>query len=278
MGVGRDRVELARERRALFGGAVDAYERGRPGYPAAVFDVLAQVCGLGPGCRVLEIGPGPGQATGPLLASGAQVTAVELSAALAERLRGNHPGAALTVEVGAFEAAVVPPASFDLVTSAASFHWVDPAVGPAKVATVLRPGGWAALWWSIYTDAGRHDPLAAPLRTVLRRRAPHLLDDPVAGAHPGQAGAHHSLRVDERLEELARVGAFEPAQLHLFRWAAWQTAAEACALLGTFSPMLALPEVTRTAILDDVAEVIDDQPGGRVQRPFQTALYVARRR
>jgi hypothetical protein len=34
---------------------------------------------------------------------------------------------------------------FDLLLAAASWHWVDPAVGWPKAHRVLRPGGWMAL-------------------------------------------------------------------------------------------------------------------------------------
>jgi len=52
------------------------YQRARPPYPAEVFEILVREFGLGPGCRVLEIGAGTGQATGELLARGADVVAV----------------------------------------------------------------------------------------------------------------------------------------------------------------------------------------------------------
>ncbi len=33
----------------------------------------------------------------------------------------------------------------DLIVSATAFHWVDPSIGMAKAARLLRPGGWLAL-------------------------------------------------------------------------------------------------------------------------------------
>src|SRR6266496_5699255 len=41
--------------RATFNQAADLYDRARPGYPPALFDDLAELAGVGPGCRVLEI-------------------------------------------------------------------------------------------------------------------------------------------------------------------------------------------------------------------------------
>ena len=67
----------------------DLYDRARPGYPVPVFEALATFGDLRPGSRVLELGPGTGQATRPLAERGYQVVAVELGARLAERARRN---------------------------------------------------------------------------------------------------------------------------------------------------------------------------------------------
>jgi protein-L-isoaspartate O-methyltransferase len=74
-----DRARL----RATFDEAAERYDRTRPGYPPAVFDDLAELAGVGPGRRVLEIGPGTGQATVPLAERGCRIVAVELGAGLA---------------------------------------------------------------------------------------------------------------------------------------------------------------------------------------------------
>ncbi len=59
---------------------------------------IAEACGAGPGDAALEIGPGRGALTGPLLAAGARVTAVETDEALAAALPGRVPDASrLTV-------------------------------------------------------------------------------------------------------------------------------------------------------------------------------------
>jgi hypothetical protein len=44
----------------------DADERGRPPYPPALWERLRALRLLGPGVRVLELGAGTGQATGPM--------------------------------------------------------------------------------------------------------------------------------------------------------------------------------------------------------------------
>ena len=129
-------------RRSTFDEAVELYDRARPGYPAALFEDLAELTSIGPESRVLEIGPGTGQATLPLAERGCRVVAVELGADLAAVARRKLAGFAnVEVVTAAFEDWPLPAEAFDLVLAATAFHWIDPAVRIDKVADALRPGG-----------------------------------------------------------------------------------------------------------------------------------------
>src|SRR6266511_3093437 len=119
--------------RATFNEVAELYHRARPGYPPEVFDDMAELACIGPGCRVLEIGCGTGQATVPLAQRGCEVVCVELGAAMAavaRRKLARFP--AVRVEVSAFEDWPLPVERFDTVVSATAFHWIDPAVRVAK--------------------------------------------------------------------------------------------------------------------------------------------------
>jgi 16S rRNA A1518/A1519 N6-dimethyltransferase RsmA/KsgA/DIM1 with predicted DNA glycosylase/AP lyase activity len=100
-----------RERlRATFNEAAELYDRVRPGYPPALFDDLAALAGAGPGCRLLEIGPGTGQATVPLAERGCRIVAVELGEGLAAVARRNlAPFPDVEVVNAAFEDWPCPP-------------------------------------------------------------------------------------------------------------------------------------------------------------------------
>jgi SAM-dependent methyltransferase len=126
-----------------FARSVAAYERGRPGYPPAAIDFLAARLRLGPGRTVIDLAAGTGKLTRPLLATGAEVVAVEPVA----EMRAALPGGALAVD-GTAEAMPLTTASADAVAVAQAFHWFDGDAALAEIHRVLRPGGGLALVWN----------------------------------------------------------------------------------------------------------------------------------
>ncbi len=67
---------------------------------AGVVDAIVAAIDPGPGMCVLEIGPGSGALTGPLVASGARVAAIEIDPELVRLLRALYPPPALLVWEG----------------------------------------------------------------------------------------------------------------------------------------------------------------------------------
>src|SRR3954454_8565176 len=88
--------------RALsFGARAEAYERFRPGYPVALFDLVMTYAGR-PVRTALEIGAGTGKATRLFAGRGVTVTATEPDAAMLAELRKHVPATVSTVHA-AFE-------------------------------------------------------------------------------------------------------------------------------------------------------------------------------
>jgi SAM-dependent methyltransferase len=129
--------------RAGYARSVPAYERGRPGYPPAAVDFLAARLRLAPGRTVVDLAAGTGKLTRPLLATGAEVVAVEPVA----EMRAALPRAARAVD-GTAEAMPLTTASADAVTVAQAFHWFDGDAALAEIHRVLRPGCALALVWN----------------------------------------------------------------------------------------------------------------------------------
>jgi len=133
---------LARERAKLFDQEAERYDRYRPRYPHAVIDAL-----LGPepsGLKVLDVGCGTGIAARQIAERGANVLGVDVAPRMAEIARSHG----IDVEVGAFEDWEPAGRTFDRVTSAQAWHWLDLPVATAKAASVLRPGGRLGLIWN----------------------------------------------------------------------------------------------------------------------------------
>jgi SAM-dependent methyltransferase len=153
--------KLGRERfRLTFDEDAAAYDASRPVPPVEVFDDLVELACLRPGDRVLEIGPGTGQATRPLLQRRLRVKSVEIGANLAAlaRRRLAEFGDQVDIDHADFESWESGGRRFDAVFSCNAFHWIDPDLRFAKAASLLETGGHLAVMstpWVVPTDADR---------------------------------------------------------------------------------------------------------------------------
>jgi len=145
--------------------SADAYLRfmGRYSEPLAV--QFADLAGVQPGQRVLDVGSGPGALTAELVRrTGAEaVSAVEPSASFAAAVRERLPG--VDVRRSAAEQLPFPDRSFDAMTFTYLLRYVqDPQATLTELARVVRPGGKVAsleflrppslfwrFWWWLYT-------------------------------------------------------------------------------------------------------------------------------
>lgn len=257
------------EGRFVFGSVAEGYTGARPDDPDRVYDILRDRCGLAPSSRVVEIGAGTGQATRRLIDAGASVVAVEPAQALAEQLVARvTPNDRLEVIVGAFEDVDLPPFAFDLATAATAFHWLDPERALPKIASILRPGGWLALWWNVFGDPELPDPFHDATRTLLQNVAP--------GPSAGTGGTPFALDVSARLAELTDHG-FRDAEHEAIRWTLRLDAEQARRLYGTYSNIARLPIAQKRAILDGIEQIANDEFSGRIERRMVTPIYTAHR-
>src|SRR5262252_6317966 len=134
-------THLQRQVAESFGADASRYDRARPSYPAALVD---RIVAASPGRNVLDVGCGTGIAARLFQTAGCRVLGVDPDDRMASVARQGG----LTVEVSPFEAWRSAGRSFDAVTAAQAWHWVDPVAGAAKAAQVLRPGGRLAVFWN----------------------------------------------------------------------------------------------------------------------------------
>ncbi len=143
------------------------------------------------GKAVADVGAGTGRYTRLLHAAGAQVFALEPSAAF-EVLRRNTADLA-GVEYSKAPAEDIPAGRFDLVFCVGVLQFIpDPDSALRAMGRALRPGGELFLWVYGRESNGLYLALVRPLRAVTSR-LPHKLLDRLAGALAHMAGAYARL-------------------------------------------------------------------------------------
>lgn len=125
----------------------DTYVRGRPDYPPQVAEWLTGTLGLNADKTVIDLGAGTGKFTGRLVATGAQVIAVEPVPEMLEKLSAAYSDV-LAVS-GTATDLPLPDASVDVVVCAQAFHWFASPQALTEIARVLKPGGQLALVWNL---------------------------------------------------------------------------------------------------------------------------------
>ena len=244
-----------------FSAAADAYERGRPDYPADAVAMIVEQLDLRPGRTVLELGAGTGKLTRLLVPSGARVLALEPVAEMRERLAATTPSAEL-VE-GTAEAIPLPAGCVDAVVAAQAFHWFDAIRALSEIHRVLRPGGRLLLAWNTRDE-----------------RVPWVkaMGELVHALEKGEPQAHN----DTWRDALARCALFEPFVSRMFHHV--QALSEAAVLdrVASISYVAAADPGTRATVLADVAAVLrsDPETAGRpvVDLPYETEVMWAERR
>jgi SAM-dependent methyltransferase len=254
------------ELRSTFDAEAELYDRVRPRYPDELVADLADLAGLGPGRRVLEIAPGTGQLTVPLAALGGAVTAVELGASLATVARRNlagYPDA--EVVVSAFEHWPLPAEPFDAVVCATAMHWLDPDTWVAKAADALRPGG------SLATVATEHVAGGTP-GFFEEAQACYLRWDP--RTQPGfRMPTAALLPKDSR--DIDASGRFGPVLFRRYERDLDYTAETYLDVLRTYSPTLSMTPDARDGLLGCLAGLIGTRYQGRISKRYLFELRVA---
>jgi SAM-dependent methyltransferase len=294
-----DRPLKARERHQLRKRSFDAgarlYDRFRPGYPEALFDDLVRLSGLPAGGRILEIGPGTGQATLPLARRGFSILGIELGASMARVCRKNlheYPNVEIlniTFEEWTGKMGTVPSQgpvrlpgtvpcfdrptkslnacdseTFDLVLAATAFHWIPSKLAFTHCARALKPRGSLALLWN-FLDTPDNE-FYAGLRDLYRRIAPqvHLSKPP-------------EQRIERQSRKITSSGLFGPVTILRYPWQREYDADAYIGLLKTMSDHAILEPGVRREVFRAIRKLIDAH-GGSFIRPVIAVLFLAPKR
>ncbi len=129
-----------------FGRAAEAYQRGRPDYPAAAVDWLIAALDVAPGRTVIDVGAGTGKFTAQLVPTGATIIAVEPVDEMRAVL-GAHVSS-VTALAGTAEHLPLASASADAIVAAQAVHWFTMPAAADEFHRVLRERGRVGVIWN----------------------------------------------------------------------------------------------------------------------------------
>jgi SAM-dependent methyltransferase len=243
-----------RTRAGSFGDDAELYDRVRPSYPPAL---IKRIMRDRP-ATVLDVGCGTGKASRLFADRGVEVLGIEPDPRMAAIARRHG----LAVEVATFEDWEPKGRTFDLLTSAQAWHWVEPVAGALKAAQVVREGGRIGVFWNL----GRPpEDLRKPVDAVYESLAPGLAEYSVL------LGRGENDRAGLAAETLAASGKWADVRVETFPWECSYRTADWLAQIQTHSDHRGLPPQRLEALLAAVGAEID-RLGGSFVMSYETAL------
>ncbi|MGH3732465.1 MAG: class I SAM-dependent methyltransferase [Acidimicrobiales bacterium] len=259
---------MERDRRDIFGEAVDEYVKARPGYPDdMVDDVLSYADPVG---DIIEVGAGTGKATVAFAARGIAMTCLEPDARMAARLA--HECAAypqVTIEVTRLEN-YSRPLAFDALIAAQSWHWVDPVRRWDLAHDAVRTGGAVALFWNKYIVAD--DATRSDLADIDKH---YHVEYGVNGITIDQNEGEIELEEGWPAHDLANDSRFEDLVSRRYRRQMEYSAATYVDLLTSTSAYRMLDALTREQLFEEVRIVLERRKGP-LSMNIVTDLFLAR--
>lgn len=242
-----------------------SYQDARPDYPAKLFDDLISVAGLLPGDRAVEIGCGPGKATGPLARRGLRITALEPGRQLAEQARTNLTGTGTEVITTTFEDWAPDPArDYALVYAATAWHWVDPEVRWSKATSILDRRGHLAIFGAGHAFPHDFDPFFTRVQQVYNEIGEGIDDWPPPAPD----------RLPDPTPEY-RANGYVVDAVRRYVWSLTYDAESYIALLNTFSNHILMPADKREPLFAEIRRLLAERPDGLVTRHWVATLVVA---
>lgn len=134
------------ELRKVFDTIPEQFDKYRPKYCGELFRDLIGYAEIGAGKTVLEIGPGTGQATEPILNTGCEYQAIELGenlTAMMKRKYGMRPNFHIVNDD--FITHDFSGQRYDMIYSAATIQWIPEDIAFSKTFALLKAGGTLAM-------------------------------------------------------------------------------------------------------------------------------------
>ncbi len=235
------------KRKMLFDTVAEQYNTSRPIYVKELFEDIIEFSGINANSKILEIGPGTGQATEPFLKTGAKVVCVEpgpnLTAICRQKFSNYENFSIINCSFEDFES---DKDHFDLIYAGTSFHWIDYDFGMKKAFDLLKNERMIALFWNRPMVNDPDNPLHTAIQDVYKQ---------VFGS--SEHAAHEELMkkfnvIDQAIETTG----FNEVQCTVYKTERYMSAEEYTGLLATYSDNIALDEDTRSRLFNGISNQI----------------------
>jgi SAM-dependent methyltransferase len=235
--------------------AAGDYERARPDYPDEAGRWLAERLDLRPGRKVVDIAAGTGKLTRVLVATGANVVAIEPVAGMRARLAAALPDVELLD--GVAEEIPLEDASVDAATVGQAFHWFDGDRALTEIHRVARERSRLAI---VYNRRTLEHPIQAALEAILR---------PLRGDTPAHRGGRWP-------DAFARTRLWAPVEEVEFPHVQLLDREGVVARVASISFIARLPSDRRAAVLDQTRALVK-QHSEPIELPYVCELFVWQR-
>ncbi len=249
------------EFRKIFDTIPEQFDRFRPRYSQELFDYLIEYAEIGREKRVLEIGPGTGQATEPILRTGCDYHAIELGEHLFGKMKdkyGMFPNFHIVNDdyiTHDFE-----QKRFDLVYSAATIQWIPEDVAFSKTFALLKSGGVLAM---ILTRSDYKTP-NEDLYAKIQKQYDLYFKPEIPYSHGG-------FRYDH-----AQDYGYVDFETHEFRGKREMDPDTYVSYCGTHCDHIVIPEPYKTPFFEGLRNVVAEN-GGKVVFEDTYVLYLAKK-
>lgn len=153
--------------RKVFDSIPEEFDKWRPRYCGELFADVIEFSKLKHGKTALEIGPGTGQATEPILRTGCSYLAIELGEKLAKYTKNRFSSYDNFQILNAdFETYDFGQNQFDLIYSAATIQWIPEGIGFPKVYSILKSGGVFAMFMTHSDEKSANEALYMRIQDI----------------------------------------------------------------------------------------------------------------
>lgn len=237
------------EFRRVFDTIPEQFDKYRPRYCTELFNELIAYAQIAENKTVLELGPGTGQATDPILNTGCQYTGIELGENFAGKLQEKYSAFTNFHLINDdFLIHDFGDQKFDMIYSAATIQWMPEKEAFTKTFELLKPGGVLAM---MYTFGEYKTPNPQLYENIQKIYSEHF--------RPAMEYKHGRFRYDH-----AKDYGFIDWEVREYPGVRVFTADEYVAMCGTHCDHIVIPEPHRTPFFSGLRNAVLEA-GNRIE-------------